>query len=313
LGPKLKILVVSDRVTERDALALAIGDRGFYPRVASTFELAFAAAHEQPDLVVFDAENGHAGDVESGLREVAAGSPVVVLSRDPSAELGAFAARCDAGYIDKTGSPEVLASEIERFLARHGEESHEAARRRVDFVGLARRSTREQFVASWPYPFLVSMTSLVAHSERKATADILDPAVLQAIQDAVREKVETRQTGRGYVDTPRRSSAIALPIRGAKGGSSDKIIVGRAHDVDVFIDHATISKHHAWFLPAPEGGLRVTDAGSRNGTWVSGQLLEPNGPPSRVVESEDSVRFGELEFTFLSSAAAWDVLRVNAR
>jgi CheY-like chemotaxis protein len=313
MGPKLKILVVSDRMSERDALALTLGDRGFHPRVASTFELAFAAAHEQPDLVVFDAQSLHADETARELREVAVASPVIILADGPSTELDAFAAQCGAGgHIGRTGSPEAIAKGVERFLVQRSEEPREPVRKRVDFVGLARRSTRDEFVASWPCPFLVSMSSLVAQSHKKATADILDSAVLQAIHDAVREKVETRQTGRGYVDTPKKPTAIALPIRGAKGGAEDKISVGRGLDVDVFIDHATISKRHAWFFHAPEG-LRVTDAGSRNGTWVGGQLLEPNGPPSPIVQSEDSVRFGELEFTFLSSAEAWDVLRVNAR
>ena len=312
MGPKLKILVVGDRVSERDALALAIGERGLYPRVASSFELAFAAAREQPDLVVLDAQSLD-DDVAVVLREVGVTSPVVLVADRPASELGGLATRVGAvRIIVRKGSLDALAGEIERFTTSRTVEPQEPSAKRVDFVRLARCSRRDEFVASWPCPFLVSMSSLVAIAEKKSTADILDPQVLEAIQDAMRESLETRPTGRGYVDTPRRSSAIALPVRGATDTAADRISVGRGIDVDIFIDHATISKHHAWFLQAPEG-LRVTDAGSRNGTWVGGKLLVREGPPSSIVQSEDSVRFGELEFTFLSSAAAWDVLRVNAR
>jgi CheY-like chemotaxis protein len=320
MGPKLKILVVGDRISERDALALAVGDRGYYPRVAAIGELSFAVAQEQPDLVVLDAESARADEVAGMIRESALGCPVVVLSDRPPAELDAFAARCGAAVsIDRTGSPETLTSKIEQFLLRSSEEPRaeeerapERVRERFDFVGLARRSTREQFVAAWPCPFLVSVASLVSQSQNRATADILDPEMLQAIQDAMREKTEARQAGRRFVSTPRRSGALAIAVRGGADGAAEKISVGRASDVDVFIDHATISKRHAWFLREPEG-LRVSDAGSRNGTWVGGQLLEPNGPPSPIVASEDSVRFGELEFTFLKSSSAWDVLRVNVK
>jgi response regulator RpfG family c-di-GMP phosphodiesterase len=314
MGAKLKILVVGDRISERDALALAMGDRGYYPRVAAIGELSFAVAQEQPDLVVLDVESAAASDVAGMIRESAVGCPVVVLSDRASAELDAYATRCGAAAcFDRTGSPEALTSKVEQFLLRSTEEPRpsERVRERFDYVGLARRSTRDQFVAAWPCPFLVSVSSLVSQAQNKATADILDPEMLQAIQDAMREKTEARQTGR-YVTTPRRSSAIALAIRGGADGEAEKISVGRASEVDVFIDHATISKRHAWFLRVP-GGFRVSDAGSRNGTWVSGQLLEPNGPPSSIVQSEDSVRFGELEFTFLKSTSAWDVLRVNVR
>jgi DNA-binding NarL/FixJ family response regulator len=314
-----KILLVGERVAERDALALAVGDLGFFPRVASTPEFAFAAAHEQPDLVVFDAGDSRADEVAAVLRENAAGCPVVVLSDRPSTELEDFAARSGAARCLRwTSSPEVLASKVEGFVLRSSESPSEPVREResrpqaFDFVGLARRSTRDEFVTEWSCPFLVSAGSLVSQGEKKATANILDPEMLQAIQDAMREKTEARQAGRKYVGTPRSSSAIALPIRAAAGGAAGKISVGRANDVDVFIDHATISKRHAWFLREPRG-LRLTDAGSRNGTWVGGQLLEPNGPPSPIVQSEDVVRFGELEFTFLKSSSAWDVLRVNVR
>jgi DNA-binding response OmpR family regulator len=321
---KLKILLVSDRVPERDALALAVGQRGFHPRVASTFELSFAAAQEQPDVLVVDVESPRADELAGTVRESGLDCPVVILSDRSPVDLRALADKFGAaGYLDRASSPAALVSIVERVLRASGdtgevpqesvrEPPRESQRERIDFVGLARRSTRDQFVLAWPCPFLVSESSLISQAEKKNTADILDSEVIRAIQEAVSEKLGASPTPRRYVDTPKRSSATALAIRRATDAASDTITVGRALDVDVFIDHATISKHHASFVRAGES-LRVADTGSRNGTWVSGRLLEPNGAHSPIVESGDTVRFGELEFTFLSSTAAWDVLRVNVR
>jgi CheY-like chemotaxis protein len=304
----LKVLVVGDEALQRDALALALGDRGMLPRVASTLELASAAAQEQPDLVILDVQSMHADEVGGMLRKAAVGCPVLVLSDRPGPELDAFAARSGtAGAIHRTGLPRELAGEVEELLAR-SLGSQEPVREEVDFVGLARRSTRAEFVAAWPCPFLVSVSSLVSQAEKKATANILDPEMFEAIQDAVRERLSGPASGRRDTSS---GAAIALAVRGRINGAVDTISVGRALGVDVLIDHATISKHHASFLRAA-GGLEVNDAGSRNGTWLSGRLLKPNGRPSPVA-SGDTIRFGELEFTFLSSAAAWDVLRANVR
>src|ERR1700733_13793790 len=93
-GTKLKILLVGDHLPERDALALVVADRGFFPRVASTFELVFAAAHEQPDMLVFDAEHVGADEVGRLLREAATGCPVVVLTDREGPDLRAFQFEC---------------------------------------------------------------------------------------------------------------------------------------------------------------------------------------------------------------------------
>jgi pSer/pThr/pTyr-binding forkhead associated (FHA) protein len=147
-------------------------------------------------------------------------------------------------------------------------------------VILARTSTRSQFVAGCPFPFLVSKSSLVARPSRPRTAGVLDGDVLLAMDEQVR--VARSKT-----------SVMALPIRKATDAPGDKITVGRTLSADVIIEHATVSEIHAAFL-REEGGFHLADAGSRNGTWVSGRLLAPDGSPSPVIESGESVRFGEL-------------------
>lgn len=54
--------------------------------------------------------------------------------------------------------------------------------------------------------------------------------------------------------------------------SQDLILVGRAEDADVRIDHKSISKLHCALLIA-DGLLVVRDLGSTNGTRVNGQRV----------------------------------------
>src|SRR5690349_14377685 len=54
------------------------------------------------------------------------------------------------------------------------------------------------------------------------------------------------------------------------------VVVGRSVDADVRIDDASISRSHARIYL--EGGLRIEDLGSANGTWVRDQRLKPNQP-----------------------------------
>ena len=45
-------------------------------------------------------------------------------------------------------------------------------------------------------------------------------------------------------------------------------IAGRSDDVDIFLGDVTVSRHHARFV-VDEGGLRVEDMRSTNGTYVN--------------------------------------------
>ena len=45
-------------------------------------------------------------------------------------------------------------------------------------------------------------------------------------------------------------------------------LAGRADDVDIFLGDVTVSRHHARFTVV-DGGLKVADLGSTNGTYVN--------------------------------------------
>ena len=85
------------------------------------------------------------------------------------------------------------------------------------------------------------------------------------------------------------------------------ITVGRTQNNDVVLPDVSISRFHAWFRVDP-AGVELTDAGSRNGTFVGERELGKNGPPVRLA-SGDEVRFGSKAFQFFSPGDAWERLR----
>ncbi len=327
MAARPKILIVSDHLSRRDESARVLGGRGLDARVASTFELRFAAAGEQPDILLLDVGRLGPLDVAELVGDAAPGCPVVLLGDRSDIELRELAEASRAAAFVRAGAPDELADEIERHLAG-GRQAATAAAPPVDFVALARGATRAEFVAKCPFPFLVSSAALLTQGGRAWTAGVLDDDVLRAI-DAVGAVPGPRPTGSAKLstptrpgipvkpatparrDTPPRSTVTVLAVKKASAGADDAITVGRDRNVDIRIDHATVSKVHAHFARSARG-LSLTDAGSRNGTWVAGRLLAPRGAPS-LVDSGDLVRFGELEFTFLSAASAWDRLRVTTR
>lgn len=84
------------------------------------------------------------------------------------------------------------------------------------------------------------------------------------------------------------------------------ITVGRTETNDIAIDDESVSRFHAWFAEGPQG-WKLTDAESRNGTWVGALKLEPSKPV--VLQSGTRIRFGAVDMTFLLPDAFADYLK----
>jgi hypothetical protein len=69
--------------------------------------------------------------------------------------------------------------------------------------------------------------------------------------------------------------------------------VGRAQDNQLVLEHATVSRHHAWVKAEGEEFL-IFDVGSANGTFVNDERVEQ----PRLLQDGDQVRFGDTEFVF---------------
>jgi CheY-like chemotaxis protein len=102
MDAKPKILLVGDSKTERDGLELALGRRGFEVKVSSTFELKFAVALEQPDLVLVDVGELGADQVARLVTDEEADFKVALFSDRPAPELRELAAKCHAAAISSS-------------------------------------------------------------------------------------------------------------------------------------------------------------------------------------------------------------------
>lgn len=114
--------------------------------------------------------------------------------------------------------------------------------------------------------------------------------------------------GRGYAftnrvrevesDGPRRQSPVAL-VQGVRRlplrqGES---IVGRGSDVEIQLDHPSVSRHHARIF-VEGNSVTVEDLESRNGTFVKGLRIYA---PIQV-EDGDELHFGMVSFVLSLSA-----------
>src|SRR6185436_2040019 len=74
------------------------------------------------------------------------------------------------------------------------------------------------------------------------------------------------------------------------------MLVGRAPTCDVPVFDPTVSRRHAE-LTLVAGGVKVTDLGSANGTFVNGEKIT-----DRTVRGGDVVTFGKVVFKLQDSA-----------
>lgn len=85
------------------------------------------------------------------------------------------------------------------------------------------------------------------------------------------------------------------PITGAS------VIIGRADGNQVVIDHVSVSRRHAQ-LVIESGKVTIEDMGSGTGTFVGSQRIDAN--KATVVESGQTMRFGDVEARFVSAEAS---------
>src|SRR5262249_17676685 len=70
-------------------------------------------------------------------------------------------------------------------------------------------------------------------------------------------------------------------------------VIGRAEDSDVVISDVLASRHHAYLIPNPAGGMEIHDAQSINGTFVNGTRIL-----SAPLTAGDVVTIGNVDLVF---------------
>lgn len=106
------------------------------------------------------------------------------------------------------------------------------------------------------------------------------------------------------------------PVTKRKGVNpyTSMITLGRARNNDVPITDISVSKLHAWVRRGDNGlfdsgDFSITDAGSRNGTFVNGVAVSREPHPLPVGAR---LRLGLVEFWFVDGAGLFQALRTAA-
>jgi hypothetical protein len=162
----------------------------------------------------------------------------------------------------------------------------------VDYVQLALACSRRAFITAMPYSFLISDGTLARASGPQRTVPV--------------EKVDILTTADHPSSDKTARTLMALAVRKVIDTFPEMITLGRTANNDLVVPDVSISKFHAFFRDLGAGRFELTDAGSKNGTWVAGQVVPPR--EAAPVKLGDRVRFGRIEFTLVDAGACWDTL-----
>jgi pSer/pThr/pTyr-binding forkhead associated (FHA) protein len=72
------------------------------------------------------------------------------------------------------------------------------------------------------------------------------------------------------------------------------ISLGRDPGSDIFLDDITVSRNHA-NISIFDGGVRISDTGSLNGTYVNQQIVET----PTLLSSNDEIQIGKFKLVFI--------------
>lgn len=172
----------------------------------------------------------------------------------------------------------------------------------IDWILVARRASKEEFVAAHAGWFLVGKRQMVAPKPRST-------GVFGQIRAETGESLLNGPPSEVVLRADRTEPLVLIcAIRARPGAAAGApISVGRTPDNDVVLPDTLISRRHAVFR-VHDDRIELGDAGSANGTFVDGKLLEPGGP-AQIVMPGDLLRFSHLEFELLDAATAWQRVR----
>ena len=92
--------------------------------------------------------------------------------------------------------------------------------------------------------------------------------------------------------------ALFGPRRGVSREFSGRLVLGRGKSADIQLIDDRVSREHCAIEPEGEG-YRLSDLGSRNGTWLNGEKIE-----SAALKAGDRLIVGESVFSFEPSTKA---------
>ena len=188
----------------------------------------------------------------------------------------------------------------------------------ADWGELALVSRVDQWVTAHPYFFIISVARLVRPVRAAATVTGMqairnresivarDPAVLAREPTGTFRLVDLAKS-KGAPSPERGARPLVLPLRKVQSTFPSMITVGRTDNNDLVVADEQVSKFHAFFRLVGER-VELSDAGSRNGTFVGGRRLESRGA-SVTVQPGARIAFGAIELRMFDARGCWEWLR----
>jgi len=170
--------------------------------------------------------------------------------------------------------------------------------RLIEFIQKREALSEEEFVAQHAYPVLLQVR---APEKREDNWEFSTVYLTDEVKEGQLSDERARRPERGLV----------YPI--AKHGSKafeGMINLGRAGNNDVVVDVAGVSKFHAYFSKdTTTGRCFITDASSKNGTYVNRKQVRPHA--STPLNDGDKICFaGQVEFAFYMPKRFYEVLGI---
>lgn len=167
-------------------------------------------------------------------------------------------------------------------------------------------STEQQFVSTHKNPFLLLPIPTESESFDGAETGWIPRTPPMAFNTITDQKNPITQLLKDYGD-----AAVIEIVKSDRNTFAQMITVGRAPNNDIVIPIATLSKIHGYFSKKPDGTWQYTDAGSTNGSWLSGERLPSRG--SVPVDDGCELYFGpEVHALFKLPPGLYNLARIVA-
>ncbi|MFN8673699.1 MAG: FHA domain-containing protein [Candidatus Sericytochromatia bacterium] len=163
-----------------------------------------------------------------------------------------------------------------------------------EYINTAKTKTMQEFNEAYKFPFLVQVTEVTNEPAVKT-----DVTINAKVEDVLKEYKGMQ------------IKKIIPLLKTKRNFISDIIIVGRAPSQDIVIDHAQISKTHAYFKTKDKINYVVCDNGSTNGTSINGQKIAPS--KEIEIKNNDVIGFGTIFFRFFTSDSAYYTFKIFGR
>ena len=186
----------------------------------------------------------------------------------------------------------------------------------VDWAQLALVSRIDEWVTANPHMFIVSRARLVRPTRAATTVTNIqalrgrdailarEPADLGRMSTGAFRLAELKKSKAAGNE---RGRPLVLPLKKVQSTFPSMITVGRTDNNDLVVPDEQISKFHAFFRLVGDR-VELSDAGSRNGTFVGTRRLESRGA-SAPLRANDGFAFAAVEFQLFDARGCWEWLR----